>query len=310
MSILLGTNTLPTLFAASVVSSMLAQPVASQVLLSTTGSRSNGVSRVFQIVSIVLFGFALAASASPILTRVPFSRPAHHPAVIALHSAASADASHSTPRALTSSSTRPCCWKRALATFHLLGDHEEIALSSSQDDWATLDRHLTSRVHRAAESDRHLTSRVHRAAESDAQLPAPQYDPATQQAAATSGHDESDDGDTAGFTVADGDQALPLAKRTFFVIFYLWMGTHNLVCTSVLWARCSDIFPEAGARRVFGVLAAAATAGQLAGASVAGVLGRQFTTVLPVGALPHTVLPVMFGKPLLNNVLALSLIHI
>lgn len=86
------------------------------------------------------------------------------------------------------------------------------------------------------------------------------------------------------FTVAGGNAKLSTLKRALFILFYMWMSTQNLVCTSVLWARCAEVIAASEARRVFGILAAAATAGQLAGASTMSFICRRCGSSLPVGA--------------------------
>lgn len=85
------------------------------------------------------------------------------------------------------------------------------------------------------------------------------------------------------FTVAFGNAQLSVCKRALYILFYMWMSTQNLVCSSVLWARCAEVVPASDARRVFGILAAAATAGQLAGASAMGFVCRRCGASLPVG---------------------------
>jgi hypothetical protein len=66
--------------------------------------------------------------------------------------------------------------------------------------------------------------------------------------------------------------------RTLFIALYLWQGVQNLMAASVVWARCAEVFGAAS--HVFGVLAAAATSGQLAGAVVV-----QLLSTLQAGAM-------------------------
>lgn len=89
------------------------------------------------------------------------------------------------------------------------------------------------------------------------------------------------------FTVSTGDGSLSTARRTLFIVFYLWMGLQNLLAGSVMWARCADIFSAASAQRVFGVLAAAATFGQLLGALGVQLLSRSTSQNMPLCAPPR-----------------------
>lgn len=88
------------------------------------------------------------------------------------------------------------------------------------------------------------------------------------------------------FSVSTGDLSLSTARRTLFIIFYLWMGIQNLLAGSVMWARCADVFSAASAQRVFGVLAAAATCGQLVGAVGVQLLCRSTSQNMPLCAPP------------------------
>jgi len=54
--------------------------------------------------------------------------------------------------------------------------------------------------------------------------------------------------------------------------FYVWVTLQNVLATSIMWSRLADVFgPEAGAR-LFGVIGAGATAGQLVGSLCAGLI--------------------------------------
>jgi hypothetical protein len=86
------------------------------------------------------------------------------------------------------------------------------------------------------------------------------------------------------FSVAMGDATLSLPRKTLFIVFYLWMGIQNLLAGSVMWARCADVFPAASAPRVFGVIAAAATFGQLVGAVAVQLLSHSVSGKMPICA--------------------------
>lgn len=87
------------------------------------------------------------------------------------------------------------------------------------------------------------------------------------------------------FSVVGGDFTLSQPRKVLFIMFYLWMGIQNLLAGSVMWARCADVFPAASAPRVFGVIAAAATFGQLLGAVIVQVLSRSVHGRMPACAL-------------------------
>lgn len=86
------------------------------------------------------------------------------------------------------------------------------------------------------------------------------------------------------FSVVMGDSTLSQPRKILFIVFYLWMGIQNLLAGSVMWARCADVFPAASAPRVFGVIAAAATFGQLIGAIVVQLLSRSVSGRMPICA--------------------------
>lgn len=58
------------------------------------------------------------------------------------------------------------------------------------------------------------------------------------------------------------------------VSFFLWASLLNLVAVSSLWARSADVFSPEAAGRLFGLLGAGATLGQLLGSLAAGPLAR------------------------------------
>ncbi|KAK9845484.1 hypothetical protein WJX81_007618 [Elliptochloris bilobata] len=71
-------------------------------------------------------------------------------------------------------------------------------------------------------------------------------------------------------SVRGGDQTLSAAQRAVRAAFYLWLGAANLVAISSLWARVSDVFSSDAGLRLFGLLSAGATCGQMAGSLAAG----------------------------------------
>ena len=257
MSILLGTNTLPSLFAASVLTSILAQPISSQLMMSARTPSSQGVANVFRAVAIVLLGFAMASAAS--------SMPTAFLSAHALSRGPSGLASESSTRRLHSYDA-------------LEADHEMQPLA-----------HLCYRAHPLTGRQLAATSQINVSVVSTGDASTsepvrPQSDDIAAETTISHERSQSDAELEPAFSVATGQRSLSAAKRALLVTFYLWMGTQNLVCVSVLWARSSDVFPEATARRVFGILSAAATGGQLLGAFAAGCLGRAFGGTLPVGA--------------------------
>jgi hypothetical protein len=62
------------------------------------------------------------------------------------------------------------------------------------------------------------------------------------------------------------DAKFDRTQRVLYITLYLWQGIQNLIAASVVWARCAEVF--GASTRVFGVLAASATTGQLAGTMV------------------------------------------
>lgn len=75
---------------------------------------------------------------------------------------------------------------------------------------------------------------------------------------------------------AGAPSAAPLApaQAAVRVCFFLWVSLLNLVAVSSLWARSADVFSPEAAGRLFGLLGAGATLGQLLGSLAAGALAR------------------------------------
>ena len=63
--------------------------------------------------------------------------------------------------------------------------------------------------------------------------------------------------------------------------FFIWLSVFNLFVVSVFWALMADLFEPVRAKRLFGVLAAAASVGAIAGSSVTATMARA----LPLPAL-------------------------
>ncbi len=70
--------------------------------------------------------------------------------------------------------------------------------------------------------------------------------------------------------------------------FFIWVSVFNLFIVSVFWSFMADIFSNAQAKRLFGIIAAGGTAGALAGPVVTVVL------VLPVGPTNLLLVSVLF----------------
>lgn len=71
---------------------------------------------------------------------------------------------------------------------------------------------------------------------------------------------------------APGAAQLTPAQAAVRVAFFLWASLLNLVTVSSLWARSADVFNPEAAGRLFGLLGAGATLGQLVGSLAAGAL--------------------------------------
>lgn len=65
--------------------------------------------------------------------------------------------------------------------------------------------------------------------------------------------------------------------------FFVWLSVFNLFVVSVFWSFMADIWREAQARRLFGLIAAGGSAGALAGPALAATLAPR---VGPVNLLP------------------------
>lgn len=65
----------------------------------------------------------------------------------------------------------------------------------------------------------------------------------------------------------------PIIEGAFFV----WISLLNLISVSAVWARAADVFTSQEARRLYGVVGAGATAGQLIGSFLAGHLSHIST---------------------------------
>lgn len=57
-------------------------------------------------------------------------------------------------------------------------------------------------------------------------------------------------------TPATGVVHATTRQRLLRAVFYVWVGTYNLVSISSLWARCADVFASESASRLFGVISA------------------------------------------------------
>lgn len=61
-------------------------------------------------------------------------------------------------------------------------------------------------------------------------------------------------------------------------IFFIWVSVFNLFAVSVFWALIVDVFDTRRGKRLFGLLAAAATVGAIAGSTVTALLARHLST--------------------------------
>ena len=265
MSVLLGTIHLPALFAMSLVVSLLSQPITSWVITSSAESVSQGVHRFFCIVACVLTGFALLVAISHVPSTPVLLLPGNMGGVAGgsageyyslRHAAVIAEYLPYHSHAAQSEQIKKILSKLAL-------HHEDDATSDTRGE-----QHVRRLQDVAALAQDGGDAHVH-----EVTLPPPMALPPPL------------DSRQATFSVSRGEQTLPLARRCLFVAFYLWMSTQNLVSASVLWARCADVFPGAAAERVFGVLAAAATVGQLAGSAAMAFFCSKCGKTLPIGVL-------------------------
>jgi len=77
------------------------------------------------------------------------------------------------------------------------------------------------------------------------------------------------------------------ARQTIWVgrAFYIWISVSSLFVLSVYWALIADLFTSEQGKRLFGFIAAGATAGAITGSSLMTVLARQVGPVyLLIGA--------------------------
>ncbi len=65
------------------------------------------------------------------------------------------------------------------------------------------------------------------------------------------------------------------AQRAVRAAFYMWVSLMNLVSVSAMWARAADVFSAEAGTRLFGVLGAGATLGQLCGSLLAAQLAGR-----------------------------------
>ena len=278
MSVLLGTNTLPALFASSLVVSMLSQPVTSYIITSApSGSLSGGIHRFFNIVACVLTGFALAVAV------INFPRTSTLTSSVHLPSSTSATFvrfDHTSKRmALSNVAPQLATTAVRVKAIKSRGMHAAHRGAQIISRLAQRERHDASGIESESLTNEPQFRRLHaeqqdvmQSTTAHPKLMVPPVSPAT-----------SDSPSSTTFSVGTGDSTLTFARRCFFITFYLWMSTQNLISASVLWARCADIFQGAAAERVFGVLAAAATAGQLLGATSVALLCRNCSHSLPMG---------------------------
>ncbi|QII37238.1 MFS transporter [Rouxiella badensis] len=61
-------------------------------------------------------------------------------------------------------------------------------------------------------------------------------------------------------------------------LFFIWVSVFNLFAVSVFWALIVDVFDTRRGKRLFGLLAAAATVGAIAGSSITALLARHLST--------------------------------
>jgi len=83
--------------------------------------------------------------------------------------------------------------------------------------------------------------------------------------------------------------------------FFIWLSVFNLFVVSVFWALMADLFEPAQAKRLFGVLAAAASVGAIAGSGVAATMAR---------AVPLPVLMLCAALLLLLAILCVVRMHV
>ena len=62
------------------------------------------------------------------------------------------------------------------------------------------------------------------------------------------------------------------------VVFFIWLGVYNMFVVSQFWAFANDIYTEGQGRRLFPMIGVGSSLGAVAGARLATVLSRHFTT--------------------------------
>ena len=76
------------------------------------------------------------------------------------------------------------------------------------------------------------------------------------------------------YALFQGDWARPWVARAFFI----WVSVFNLFIVSVFWSFMADVFSNAQARRLFGVIAAGGSAGAVVGPALTAVLSTRVGT--------------------------------
>lgn len=66
--------------------------------------------------------------------------------------------------------------------------------------------------------------------------------------------------------------------------FFIWLSVFNLFVVSVFWTLMVDLFDSRQAKRLFGVISAAATLGAILGSTIAATLAKVFSTGLMMTA--------------------------
>eukprot|EP00887_Chlorella_sp_A99_P000869 scaffold5.g869.t1 len=100
-------------------------------------------------------------------------------------------------------------------------------------------------------------------------------------------------------TGAPGKAALSPAGKAVRAAFFLWVSLLNMVALSMMWAKAADVFPPEAATRLFGLLGAGATLGQLVGSLAAVALARA-PLLRPGGAHSPSLLPLLLSAGLLE----------
>ena len=66
--------------------------------------------------------------------------------------------------------------------------------------------------------------------------------------------------------------------------FFIWLSVFNLFVVSVFWTLMVDLFDSGQAKRLFGVISAAATLGAILGSTIAATLAKVLTTGMMMAA--------------------------